>query len=152
MFSLSSCRKICQEKLSSRISKLDCLKQELISCYADAENARKSRIRSVDSVINESSSRFLTDFGSFASKMIEINPVINDLNCGSLVEGFSLTTNGLISVLAKNGLRSFSPQLETHFDEKTMVSADSAGLVVKVVKPGWMLETRPVVKAVVNLK
>jgi molecular chaperone GrpE len=135
-----------ETKLSEAYGKQDNLQNKYLRVHADLENIKKRAIREREDAVQRTRSQLIGDLlpiiDSFKMGLSEASKHIEAKN---YVEGFSMATNQLESLLNEYGLSVIEPTNET-FDPKfhEAISYEESeefqdGVVIKTVRSGYKL-------------
>jgi len=140
------------------------MKDRLLRTLAEMENLRKRTEREVADARLYGVSSFARDVLAVADNMRRALDAVPpearagaEVGMNSLVEGVELTERELLKALEKNGVRQFTPQGEK-FDPNVHQAmyevpdaSVSAGSIVQVVQPGYMIGERVLRPALVGV-
>ncbi|WP_420818860.1 nucleotide exchange factor GrpE [Oceaniglobus ichthyenteri] len=141
-----------EDQLEALRAERDQFRDRFMRALADAENARKRSERDRKEAENYGGSKLSRDMLPVFDNLQRALEVVTDeqraANSG-LLEGIELTMRELISVFAKHGIKSISPEIGDKFDPsvhqamfEAPVPGTKSGEIIQVMAHGFMLHDR----------
>ena len=147
----------CIYSLELANSRMENGKRILLSKYAEAENVRRNRQKTLDVLSRDLNCKFSTRLAAVGSQMLKLvdgsqNNIKEPLK--SFIEGIDVVHSGMMQTFDKNGMGALRPLCGQSFDPESMEADSSSGKrkVCGVESYGWRLHGRVLVKSVVSLE